>query len=150
MYLWNTEFLATDIKNGNVSEREWKNYYLAISVFFTLALYLAVLIPTGSVISVLVEAIAMVGVLIFGVSITYQSNKGDNGVDYIPRMTALSLPITIKLLLLSVLFGFLVGIVDEAASFSEAAFDWLMTGFVVAMEALFFWRLNVHVKRING
>ena len=150
MYIWKTTSLATDIKNGDVGEREWKNYYLGLSIIFALSFYLAVLTPRESVVTVLVETIAIIGILIFGVSITYQSNKGDDGVDYISRMIALSLPITIKLLLLSFIFGLLVGIFGEIISVSEITFEWLMVAFTVIIQIIFFWRVNIHIKDINA
>jgi flagellar biosynthesis protein FliQ len=150
MYIWKTGSLATDIKNDNVESREWKKYYLALSIFFTLAMYLTALTPRENMVALLIEAIAMVGILIFGVSITYQSNKGDVGVDYISRMTALSFPITIKIFLVSLLGGLLVGILSEVISVSEAALEWVMVGFVSVIQIAFFWRVNIHMKYINA
>ncbi len=150
MYIWKTSSLAADIKNGVVGGREWKNYYLAVSIFITLSMYLAALAPREHLVAVLVEAIAVVGILIFGVSITYQTNKGDRGVDYISRMTALSFPILVKLLVVGLLFGVLIGIVGEVASFSEFVMEWFMVAFSVAIQVIFFWRINVHLKCINA
>lgn len=150
MYIWKTASLATDIKNDSVGANEWKKYYLAVSIFMTLAIYLTALAPRENMLALLVEAIAMVGVLIFGVSVTYQSNQGDSGVDYISRMTALTLPITIKLFLLSLFVGALIGVLSGAASLSDAMMEWIMVGFVVLIQIAFFWRVNGYIKYINA
>ncbi len=149
MYIWKTATLATDIKNDSVEPREWKKYYLAVSIFMTLAMYLTALLPRENMAAVLAEAIAMIGILIFGVSITYQSNQGDGGVDYISRMTALSFPITVKIFLISLLGGVLMGILSEEASLSEMFMEWGMVVFVAIIQIVFFWRINVHIKYIN-
>jgi len=150
MYIWKTGSLSTDIKNNNVESREWKKYYLALSIFFTLTMYLTTLTPRENMVALLVEAIAMVGILICGVSITYQSNKGDVGVDYISRMTALSFPITIKIFLVSLSGGLLIGILSEVISVSETSLEWMMVGFVSVIQIAFFWRINIHMKYINA
>lgn len=150
MYIWKTAALATDIKNNSIGTNEWKKYYLAVSIFMTLAMYLTALTPRENMVAVLVEAIAAVGILIFGVSITYQSNKGDSGSDYIQRMTALTFPISIKIFLLSLLAGVLIGVLSEVASLSDTVLEWLMVVFVTVIQVIFFWCINVHIKHINA
>lgn len=150
MYVWKTGSLSEDIKKNTISQKEWKKYYLAVSTFMTLAMYLTAISPRDDLMAVMIEAILIVGILIFGVNITYKSNKGDSGSDYIPRMTALSLPILIKLFLLSLLFGVLLGFLSEAFSLSESVIEWLTVCFVVLVQVLFFWRINTHIKYINA
>jgi len=150
MYIWKTATLATDIKNNQIEVREWKKYYLALSIFMTLAVYMTALSPREDMLSLLAEVIIILGILIFGIQITYQSNNGDSGVDYIPRMTALAFPVTIKLFLASLLVGVFLGVLSEIASLSEGVVTWVMVGFVSMVQVAFFWRLNVHIKYINA
>ena len=150
MYIWNTKNLATDIKNNVVSQRDWKNYYLTMSIFITIAIYLTTLSPRENLMSVAVEAIFVIGILIFGVSYTYESNKGEHGSDYIARMTALALPVLVKLFMLSLVFGVLVGVLSQALSLSESALDWVMVVFAAVVQAIFFWRINFYIKYINA
>jgi hypothetical protein len=150
MYIWKTKSLAVDIKNNKLESKELKKYYLAMSIFMTLAMYLTALSPRENMIVVLVEVIAIIGVLIFGVSFTYQSNGGDDGTNYISRMTVLALPISIKIFLLSLLVGVCIGVVGEIALLSETVIEWVMTVFIVIMQIIFFWRINVHLLNINS
>ncbi len=150
MYIWKTSALAEDIKNNSVGQKEWRKYYLAVSIFMTLAMYITAFSPRENIVAALVEAIFIVGILIFGVSFTYQSNKGDSGVDYISRMTALTFPLLVKLFLLSILAGVLIGVFSEVLSLSEDIMEWFMVGFVSVIQAAFFWRINVHIKYINA
>ncbi|MFT6103210.1 MAG: hypothetical protein ACJAZJ_000087 [Candidatus Endobugula sp.] len=150
MYIWKTKSLVNDIKSKSVSPKEWKKYYLAISILMTLGMYLNALAPRENIVSVFVEAILMIVILIFGISITYQSNQGDDGIDYISRMTALSFPILIKLLLISLLGGTIIGVLSVAASFSEEITEWGYVFFAVILQAIFFWRINIYIKSINA
>ncbi|WNO10612.1 hypothetical protein [Teredinibacter sp. KSP-S5-2] len=150
MYIWKTRSLAEDIKNNRISSNEWKKYYLAVSIFMTVSLYLLMLSPRENTTAVLVESIAMVGILIFGVSFTYRSNMGDDGVDYISRMTALTFPILIKLFLISLLGGVVIGVLSEALSFSITVLEWSTTFFSILIQVIFFWRINIFLKYINA
>lgn len=147
MYIWKTENLAADIKNNAVGQSEWKKYYLAGSLFMTIAMYLVALAPRENLTATLVEAVAVVGILIFGVSVTYQSNKGDAGVDYVARMIALTFPIMIKLILVSFIVGVIAGFLGEILSLSEEVF---MAASGPIIQAIFFWRINFYIKYINS
>ncbi len=150
MYIWKTNALAEDIKNKLVGQNEWKKYYLAVSIFVTAAIYLAILSPRTNLVAVLVEVVAVIGILIIGVNITYRSNGGDTGVDYIPRITALSLPVVVKLYFFTLLIGILIAIWIEAASLPQKAImDWVTVGLAIFIQAAFFWRINIHIKNIN-
>jgi len=148
MYFWNTKALSEDIKNSKLSDNDWKNYYLAGSIFLTLSMYLVALSPRENITSVLVEAILMIGILIFGVSITFNTHKasGKNISSYISKMTALSLPLMVKFFTLSFIIGIVIGIAELSAEFAQA---WLIVVLSVTIQVLMFWRLNVHLQSIN-
>ena len=48
-----------------------------------------------------------------------------------------------------VLFFIALGVVAEVAELSTESIDWLMVIFTVLIEALIFWRINVHLNYIN-
>lgn len=152
MYFWNTKALAEDIKNGNLTENDWKNYYLAGSIFVTLSMYLMVLSPRENGTSVLIEAILMIGILIFGISTTFNSHQANSNKvsDYIATMAALSFPIIIKLFLLSFAVGFVMGVLGGAGLIDGYPQEWFMLVMAVAVQGLVFWRLNFHIKVINA
>ena len=151
MYFWNTKALSEDIKDSKLTDNDWKNYYLAGMIFLTLATYLIALNPRENITSILIEAILMIGILIFGVSITFNTHKAsDNNIaSYISKMTALSFPLSVKFFTLSLLVGFIMGFAEGAGlslAFSQA---WLMVVLSVSVQVLFFWRLNIHLQSIN-
>lgn len=151
MYFWNTEALSEDIKNSKLTENDWKNYYLAGLIFLTLSIYIIALSPKENISSVLIEAILMVGIIIFGVSITFNTHKAsDNNVaNYISKMTALSFPLSVKFFTLSILIGLAMGIAEGAGLSLEFEQAWFIAVLSLSVEVLLFWRLNTHLQNIN-
>ena len=145
MYFWNTNELSQNIKISKLSDNDWKNYYLAMSIMGMLGLYLTALSPRENTMALLVEAISMIGILIFGISITFKTHKTNdkNVASYISKMVALSFPISIKFLVLSFGFGIILGIVEARNQ------EWSITAMTVTFQALIFWRLNIHLQAIN-
>jgi hypothetical protein len=133
MYFWKTNALSEDIKSDILSDKDWKQYYLAGSIFITLSVYMLVLFPRVNMLSVAIEAVAIISIIIFGVSITFNTNQksNGNGENYIARMTALSFPILIKLFVLSLLFGLILGIVGELSSLSLVVQEWVITLYTI-------------------
>lgn len=150
MYFWNTKALSKDIKNNAVSDNEWKNYYLAFSLIITLSMYLATVVPRENVTSVLTEGVLMLGIIIFGINITFKTHQknGNSISNYIAKMTALFLPLTIKFMMVSMVVGFVIGIA-EASGLPTAFGDWALVTLTVTVQTLIFWRLNVHLHSIN-
>jgi ABC-type arginine/histidine transport system permease subunit len=153
MYFWNTKALSEDIKNSKISDNDWKNYYLAESIMITLSLYITMLTPSSreNVTSILIEAILMIGILIFGVSVTFNTHKtsGNNVASYISKMTALSFPLTIKFFVLYFAVSIVIAIAEAAGLSSEFSQTWLFVLLSVSFQTLWFWRLNIHLQTIN-
>jgi hypothetical protein len=150
MYLWKTESLAKEIKENLLSTNDWKKYYLFGSLFVMGVMYLNMFSPKRSITAVLVEVIYMIGIFIYGINKTYKTNKGDAGVDYISRMTALTIPISIKLMVLALGYGIVSGIVNETLAIPAAFNEWEMVILTCFIQTLSFWRINVHLKFINN
>ena len=151
MYFWNTNELSQNIKISKLSDNDWKNYYLAISIMGLLGIYLTALSPRENTMALLVEAISMIGILIFGISITFKTHKTNdkNVASYISKMVALSFPISIKFLVLSFGFGFILGAAQATNTFATLDSEWSITVMTVTFQALIFWRLNIHLQAIN-
>jgi hypothetical protein len=133
MYFWKTHKLAEDIKNETLSDNKWKNYYLAFSILMTFNMYFAFLTTRTNKLVMLVEAIAIVGVIIFGVSITYNTNQAGNGngMNYIARLCALSLPLQIKFYVLCFVFGAGLAFFSEVLTLPFLIQEWSLAVFTV-------------------
>jgi len=151
MYFWKTALLAKDIKENLLSDNDWKKYYLASAIFVSLCMYFLRVSPPDETLIVLVEAILVIGIIIFGVQATYNTNLAGDGSNsnYVQRMVALSFPISLKIFALAILFGVILGVSNEIAPIEQSVQVYVYSAFGVVAEALIFWRLNVHLKSIN-
>ena len=154
MYFWNTNELSQTIKSSKLSDNDWKNYYLAVSIMTLVGGYLNGLdvSPRENTMAFLIEALSMIGITIIGISITFKTHKTNdrNVASYISKMVALSVPITIKMLVLVFVFGFIQGIAQASNAFAVIYSEWSTTAIMVTFQALIFWRLNIHLRAINS
>jgi len=152
MYFWKTHQLAEDIKNETISDNEWKNYYLAGSILVVLSMYLILLSPREDIYSVLVEVAGTIGVIIFGVNITFKTNQAGNGdgANFIARLTALSLPLLIKITVLSFAVGIIIGFLSGFFSMVIEMGEWFSAVLTILLEGFLFWRINIHLRYINA
>jgi hypothetical protein len=154
MYYWKTKDLAAQIKEGDISEELKKNYYVASSVIATAFMYMAIAGGTQNGIATLAECILLIIITVIGINITFKSNGGNEGLNYISRVVMLSLPILIKLIILSLLGGIAIGIAIVAVVGASGEVDtilsqWGATVISALAQVLFFWRINVHLCHIN-
>lgn len=149
MYFWKTKELAKKIKNSELSETNKKNYYLGGTIFLYLSMYLMFAQPRTNIYILLLEAALMLLITIFGISISFKSNGGNTGTDYIYRMVIVSFPISIKLFLLSLPLGFVVGIVVGVLSLPINYIELSTSTLMIFIQILFFWRINAAIKFIN-
>ncbi len=110
MYFWRTNQLAEDLKNNNVTEREKMRYFLALTIvamigFYLTSLNLVLRNNNVSHVSSFVELVIGLLIATIGIRITFYSNKGNQGLDYLARVVCLSLPIIIKIVVITVFFG---------------------------------------------
>lgn len=149
MYWWNTHKLAEAIKNDVLNEYDKMKYFLTLSLILVVSMYLIQFQESSSV-TALIEMILMFLIVLFGILITFKANRGNEGKDYIVRVTCLSLPILIKIMLLSVLFGIIIGFWSEITDSSMDTMYWILTPVTIILQILFYVRLTVHLKYINS
>lgn len=150
MYFWKTKILATQIKETNISEEEQKNYYIATSVLATAFMYIAIAGGTPNLKATLTECVLLIIVTIFGINITFKTNQGNDGSNYISRVVMLGLPILIKIIIFGFLAGVLVGVFMGVADNADPVdSQWGVCAVSVIAQLLFFWRVNVHLCHIN-
>jgi uncharacterized membrane protein YeiH len=149
MFIWKTTELSNEIKENTLTEKDWKQYYLAGTIVMTIAMYIAQLVPRINTQPLIVEAVLLVVIAVIGINITFKTNQNNNGSNFVARVTALSFPIIIKVSVFAILFGIALEVVAEVAELSLESREWFMVVFAVLLEALFFWRINVHLYYIN-
>lgn len=146
MYFWNTGKLVKDLRDDNVSESEFKNYYLASSLLMMVSIYLAMAAPPENLTMLFVEAIGSIGITVFGINFLFKYNGGENGSNFINKTLSLSLPLMIKVFLTSFIVGIVVAVMEEA-SISAQIVEIANLVFVLLIQIVFFWRLAIHIHQ---
>ena len=149
MYFWNTAKLSTEIKENTLSEIDWKQYYLAGTILITIAIYLIQLGERTYIEATIVEAILMIAITVKGINIAFDTNKNIDGSNFVARITALSFPITIKLIALSIIIGIPLAMLEQLPELSTEFHEWVSVAFAVIIQVLYFRRINVHLGYIN-
>lgn len=149
MYFWKTGSLVEDLKNNEVTERNFKNYYLASSLLMMISYYLAMTAPPENMTMMLIEAISSIGITVFGIGFVFKCNGGDSGSNFINKALCLSFPLMVKVFVA----GFFIGVVAagfmEAGSLSQQIIEIAYTALGLLIQVIFFWRLAVHIQRVN-
>jgi len=149
MYFWKTTQLADDIKNNKVSEKSKMYYYLLLTSLSNIMAYEFLMELSYDMTAALSELLLTFLVIIIGTLVTFNTNKGEDGVDYIARVVMLGLPISIKIIALMLILAiFLSEIVFYYWAYDLLTDTFISIGVVLA-SVLMFYRLNVHLKFIN-
>lgn len=150
MYFWKTDLLAKEIKENTLSEEQKKNYYLATAILSIIFMYMAIAGGSEDALAVLAECILVVVVTLFAINITFKTNGGNEGSDYISRMLILGFPVLIKVFLVSILIGIVLGVAAAALDLLELAESpWGTVVIAASVQLFYYWRINVHLRAIN-
>ena len=149
MYFWKTTQLAADIKNNKVSEKSKMYYYLLLTSLSNIMAYEFLMELSYDMTAALSELLLTFLVIIIGTLVTFNTNKGEGGADYIARVVMLGLPISIKIIALMLTLSiFLSEIIFYYWAYDLLTDTFISIGVVLA-SVLMFYRLNVHLKFIN-
>jgi len=142
MYFWNVNKLVEDLKLNKVSETDFKNYYIVSAIIILLSSLALTLAPESTVSAAWASFILQIGLL-------------EKGRDFLKRIIALSLPITIQSLVLFLIVGISLQVIILvfASSLEEAMLKQLNIVldliFEVIISTYIYWRIYVAVKQIN-
>ena len=150
MYYWKTDRLAEKLKNNDLTQAEYRSYYIATSVLFSIGYYLTLLEPQVTLYAVIFEAIGGILVTIIGLNIIFRVNGGNSGNSYLNRVVSLSFPLFIKMVVASFVSAVLLESLREMGSVNSEQMDWLYSASVILLQIAFFWRIKVHVQYINA
>lgn len=154
MYFWNTKALAHELSADTLEKKHYKNYYLISALIVSFVYYLGMLSPYYDVRVIGVEAILTFIIMIIGVQKAYQANDGDQGVHFLNRITALSLPILIQTTVAGIVFGVVLLVIYYFFNLQHTQFDlwyeWCVSAFTIFLQILFFTRLIKYMKRVTA
>jgi hypothetical protein len=151
MYIWKTQQLVNDLRAGPLDEGELKNYYLVYAIIISVVSHTGTNVPLDESMFVLVfNVIGSIMITIIGINAAFKANGGSAGSRFIEKAVSISLPLTIKLtvgfVLFFVLFFFLL---SENFELNESQIEWIFIVGSLVIEAVFMWRLTVHVRATN-
>ena len=149
MYIWKTDKLSSEIKENTLSEKNWKDYFLAGTILITLSMYMVQTMPRTNTPSLIAEAILMIVITVIGINAAFNANNGNKGSSFVARITALSFPLSIKIIATSFIFGMILGFLNEMDPISSENEEWAYSVFTILIQILFFWRIKVHLTYIN-
>lgn len=150
MYFWKTGSLVEDLKNNKVTERNFKNYYLASSLLMMISYYIAMAAPPENMTMMLIEAISSIGITVFGIGFVFKCNGGDSGSNFINKALCLSFPLMIKVFVAGFFIGGVAAGFMEAGSLSQQVIEIAYTALGLLIQVIFVWRLAVHIQRVNA
>jgi len=103
MHLWNTSEVARKLRAGTVTETQVFHSFLVVSVLSALHvnwLFLSwknlVTLPAG------LQALALVAIVVAGSTWAFRANGGERGEQFVVRYTCLSVPLSLRLILLKI------------------------------------------------
>lgn len=155
MYFWNTKTLASDIKKGELSEADQKNYYLGLSIIILIQIYLGLIEGPRDFTFTAIEFLLMLAITVAGINWAFKANGGNEGRDFIGRFVSLSFPVMIKIFVLTLVLAFaavflIASLVDPQAMERGASVrESVVLLIAVAMEIIYFWRVITHLNAIN-
>ncbi|MDR2000542.1 MAG: hypothetical protein LBP94_03300 [Zoogloeaceae bacterium] len=137
------------LANGGLGEEDFKNYYLVTSILISIWLYLGILAePQESMFALALEAIGTVIITILGINAAFKANGGSAGAHFINKVVSISLPLFMKLLATGFVLGLILGF-SVVLSLSKYQEEWVWAVASPLVQAIFFWRLVVHVRATN-
>ena len=150
MYFWKTDQLAEDIKDNKISEKSKMYYYLLTISIYNIIGYQYLSEFSGDMTTAIGEMLVTTLVLIFGTFITFKTNNSRGGSDYIARVIMLGLPISIKLIVFTLIFQIVLYEVVFYYWNYDILTDLFISVSVATISILLFWRINEHLKFINN
>jgi len=156
MYLWNTNALANELKEGTLSEREKFKYYITSTLLYELLILVTSFSArTFSAVEIFLSLLS-IAILFFGTYQSYRVNQKGDGLNFIERFICLSLPIGIKIIVwyfLGMIIFFIVMILlgGRSSELNDYGTFWGLFYLVTSFSAyiLCYWRIYVHIKWIS-
>lgn len=150
MFFWKTSRLVEDLRSGSLSERDFKNYYLATSIVTVISTCLLKLQPSQNALASAVEMVASVGITILGINAAFKANSGSAGSRFLEKSVAICFPLLIKAVVAAFFLGLCLAFWGGSNGIQLAQQEWANTTASLVIQAVFFWRLFIHVRNSNG
>ena len=119
MYFWNVKRLVHDLKTNQVTQTQFKNYYIISGILILLSFFVVAITPEQPVRLNLATFVINLGLLVSWTNAIFKANGGEQGQQFLNRFFALYLPIMLKTLVV-----FLVAVILIELVWSNYAEGW--------------------------
>lgn len=152
MYFWNTNALQSELKNGTLTQADRFKYFFVFVVLTAIGIEISRHMPVpsfersiGSVLNIIVT--------IVGTIWCYKVNKAGDNSEFIDRYICLSLPVSVRVIVLFMVFYFsymIIGTILFGNPFSEYinSFNWLDVFFFTMFDLILYWRLSEAINDV--
>jgi hypothetical protein len=151
---WKSSKLVTQLAEGSMREVDAVRY-MAIAAFqYQVVLYMAAWYGNWRGSQLLVECLVVLAISLVGIHECYKANGSASGRQFLLRYCALSVPVALKLGLLSTAVGLAMsyggGYVINRATFRDPNFVHEVLAFVLALvfTFAFYWRVAFHLSKV--
>ena len=149
MYLWNTSKIVNAIRENSITKTEFKNYYMVLSIITLISFYFATIEAASDLSALAIEAFVMILITALGINLAFKASGGEEGENFIRNFVVLSLPLMIKIIVISSVFGLIVGIFIYE-KYSEVNMSLMLSIFGVLVQIWFYWRMCIHLSSIRS
>ncbi|MDH5613313.1 MAG: hypothetical protein OEY66_12755 [Gammaproteobacteria bacterium] len=156
MYYWNINTLAKELGDGRISEKTSMLYYLASSLLILFSTYYSLWWGVVRDWLFYFELFVLSIITIVGCIKAFESNGGNEGKAFVLRAVCLSVPIGIRVTILSILFGlgmyFMSANLFTRTTFADPQRAYSIISYVgfVGFNIYFWWLLVYGFKTIRN
>jgi hypothetical protein len=155
IHLWHTSRLRSELAAQALSERDSATYMVVAALLYSYTFYAASWFGGYRHWSILLEAVTVSAIGVFGTMECYRANGGQQGQAFLSRFSALCVPVGVKLAFLNaaialfMYYGFPRIVTHE--NFRDPQFIWSLVSFVLnlAVSLMFYARLVHHLSFIS-
>jgi hypothetical protein len=149
MYLWNTKALATELRDGTLTERERMKYYLLFMTLLAVVTELQLYGPEPVTPTLIATSVLSIVATVVGIHVTYRANRSGDDRDFIARSVCLIVPVGVRVLAASIAIYvayMMVGLMIGGDAFDQftAHTTWVDVVFFCVVEVVLYWRLWHH------
>jgi len=155
-HFFRTRRLATELSSADPSEKTGWLYLLAGELLLVALLYF----PIGGAVQLYIlyylQGLIVLLITFAGIHEAYKRNGGPHGRAFVVRSICLLFPITLNVTIVSEIlrqgYFLMVPAIADPSLFTDTMRPLILIEFVwaPAFAAIIFWRLNVHLGRLNA
>ena len=151
MYLWNTKALAMKLKNGELKQSDRFTYFIVFIILIALISEVSFYTTEDLTVITITDSIISIIITVIGTLISYKINKNGDDREFIDRYICISIPITFKLISLSMvcytfyLIGCYLILGNEFDKYLDTT-TWIDVIIYQVFGLLFYWRMIHHIS----